>query len=330
MVPSNLNKTSSVSHKDFRLLGFPEVTKFRPLLALPFSFIYTVILSANSVVMLVIALEESLHTPMYTLIFSLLAGNVVYTTAITPKMLLSLFGLNEISLAGCLAQIFTILTSIMAESITLLLMAVDRYLAISRPLHYQEIILKQLLVHSAINGLLRNCLVVLPVVILSSSVRYCRSNIINHFYCENMMLLGLGCQELRGEVIGLLVRTAITVCDIVIIFLSYLKILQTVLRIALGAARYKALHTCSTNLVVVVITYASGILISSFYMPGISTSYTTQNTVSAIHFLFPAIVNPFIYGIRMEEIKDNLQKWWRKKKNISWCTEAYNNGQAHK
>ncbi|XP_068121797.1 olfactory receptor 52N2-like [Hyperolius riggenbachi] len=314
MVSSNLNTSSSFSYKEFRLFGFPEVTKFRPLLALPFSFIYTVILSANSAVMLVIVLEKSLHTPMYTLIFSLLLFAVVYTTAIIPKMLFSFFGLNEISLAGCVAQMFTVLNSSLAEAIVLLLMAIDRYLAISRPLHYQQIIIKHLTVHSVINGLVRNSFFALSLVVMTYLVPYCKSNVINHFYCETLMLLGLSCGQFRAEMIGLLGRIMIPLFDVVIILFSYLKILQAVLRIALGAARYKALNICITNLAVFFITYVSGILHSSFYLPGSTTSYTTQNTLSAIYFLFPATINPFVYGIRMEEIKDNFCKRWRKKK----------------
>lgn len=321
------NKTSSFSHMEFILVGFPGVTKYRPLLALPFSFIYAVILSGNSVVMLVIVLEKSLHTPMYTLIFSLLATNVVYTTAITPKMLLGLFGLNQITLAGCLVQIFTVYFSIMAESTIVLLMAIDRYLAINQPLHYQEIVVKHVIVHSAVNGVIRYSFVVLPLVIIGARLRYCRSNIIPHFHCESMMLFSLGCEESRVQIAGLVMRTLMMFCDIAIILISYLKVLQTVLRIAVGMARYKALHTCSTHLVVVVLIYSSGFLISVLYLPGNSTSYDLQNIFSAIYFLFSATLNPLIYGLRMEGIRSNLQKRWRKKKGLSvqhrkhwdWC-----------
>lgn len=310
------NKTSSFSHMEFILFGFPGVTKHRPLLALPFSLIYAVILSGNSVVMLVIVLEKSLHTPMYTLIFSLLATNIVYTTAITPKMLLGLFGLNQITLAGCLVQIFTVYSSIMAESTIVLLMAIDRYLAIHQPLHYQEIVVKNLIAHSAANGVVRYSFVVLPLVITAARLRFCRSNIISHFHCESMMLFSLGCDETRAQISGLVGRTLVMFCDIPIILISYLKVLHTVLRIASGMTRHKALHTCGTHLVVVVLIYSSGFLISVLYLPGNSTSYDLQNICSAIYFLFSAMVNPFIYGLRMEGIKSNLRKRLGRKKDL--------------
>ncbi|XP_018429947.1 PREDICTED: olfactory receptor 51E2-like [Nanorana parkeri] len=314
---SGRNKSSSFSHMEFILFGFPGVTEFRPLLALPFSSIYAVILGGNSVVTLLIVLEKSLHTPMYTLIFSLLAVNVVYTTAITPKMLLALFGLDQITLAGCLVQMFVVYSSIMAESTIVLLMAVDRYLAIIQPLHYHEIVGKQLVVHLAVNGVIRNGVFVFPLVIYAARLSYCRSNVIHHFHCESMMLFSLGCGESRAQIIGLVVRTLTMFCDITIIFISYLKVLHTVLRIAAGTARYKALHTCSTHLVVVVLINAFGCIISILHLLGNSASYNLQNICSAIYFLFPAMVNPFIYGVRMEEIKSNLQRRWRKKTHNS-------------
>ncbi|XP_063806654.1 olfactory receptor 52B4-like [Pseudophryne corroboree] len=190
----NLNKTS-LSHTVFIHLGFTGVTRYRPLLVIPFSSIYAAILAGNSVVMSIIVLEKSLHSPMYILIFSLLAVNVPYTTAMIPKMILALLGLNQITLAGCLVQIFTVYSSIMSESALLMVMAVDRYLAISQPLQYWQIINKHLLVHLWLNVFICIGFAVVPLLSLLSSLQYCRSNIY-HFHCENTMLFELGCGDI--------------------------------------------------------------------------------------------------------------------------------------
>ncbi|KAM9320658.1 olfactory receptor 52K2-like [Gastrophryne carolinensis] len=313
MVPSDLNKSSDYSHTDFILFGFPEVTKLRPLLALPFSLIYAVILSSNSAVMMVIVLEKSLHMPMYILIFSLLASSVVYNTAIVPKMILQLFGLDQITLAGCVWQIFIVYSGVMAESVVLLLMAVDRYLAIGQPLHYHAIIARQFLALATVNGLIRLCFFVLPLVIMVAQVQYCRSKVIYHFFCENMMLFRIACGGNNAQIIGLMVRLSLTLCDIAIIFIAYLKVLQSVQKIAVGTARNKALHMCGTHLAVITILYSLGFVMSILYLPGMSASYHLQNILSALYFLFPASVNPFIYGFRMEKIKHSLLNHWRKK-----------------
>ncbi|XP_063806657.1 olfactory receptor 52K1-like [Pseudophryne corroboree] len=316
MEKSNLNKTSP-SHTVFILLGFPGVTRYRPLLVIPFSSIYAAILAGNSVVMSIIVLEKSLHSPMYILIFSLLAVNIPYTTAMIPKAILALLGLNQITLSGCLVQIFTVYSSLLAESALLLVMAVDRYLAISQPLQYWQIINKHFLAHFLFNAFLRAGVVVVPLFALLSSLQYCRSNIIYHFHCENTMLFELGCGDIaKTKIIALVVRTGLSLCDISIILISYLKVLHTVMKITVGAARHKALNTCSTHLLVVALMYVSGIISVILNLPDAFSSYNVQNICSAVYYLLPAVINPFIYGLWMSEIKDKLLKHWRRR-NLS-------------
>ncbi|XP_071989001.1 olfactory receptor 52K2-like [Engystomops pustulosus] len=321
MDSSSLNETSSFSHTEFILFEFPEVTKFRPLLTLPFLVIYTVILLASSIVMIIIVLEKSLHCPMYLLIWFLLALDVLHTSAITPKMILALVGLDHISLPECLTQMFIVNSSMMAESIVVLLLIVDQYVAITQPLHYQKIIAKHLLVHSTIHGVIRNCCAVFPIVILASKLLFCKSNIIHHFHCENMVIFKLGCGDVSWiQVAGLLVRTLITVLDITFVLFSYLRILSIAMKVALGMARHKALHTCATHLGVTVTIYSSGLFSSILSLPGVSSSYTGQNISSAVYFLFPATVSPFIYGLRMKKIKKSLMKHWRTTKEDTSLT----------
>ncbi|XP_063297720.1 olfactory receptor 52K2-like [Pelobates fuscus] len=318
---SSLNQT--FSYTEFILFAFPGVSTSRYLLAIPFSSIYIIILISNSTIICQIIMEKTLHTPMYILISLLLSVNLTYSTSLLPKMILSFFGVNQISLFGCLAQMFSVYSCIMMESILMLLMAFDRYIAITRPLHYWEIITKNLLVTFSINGLIRNCFLVFPLIILSASMRYCKSNIIPHFHCENQVLLQLACGDIsKNLVTGLFVRTFITVCDVTIIIISYLQILQTAMKIAAGSARKKALHTCSTHIMVVSTTYLTGLLASILYFTSSTISYNVQNLCSAVYFFFPPTVNPFIFGLRMNEIKESLLKPWRKNKQ-TYCNRAH-------
>lgn len=265
--------------------------------------------------MTIIVLEKSLHTPMYTLIFSQLAVNVLHHTAITPKMILSMVGLNQISLSGCLMQLFTVYSSISTETVLLLLMALDRYLAISRPLQYSQIITTQLLVHFSVNALLRICFLVFPLLGVVATLQYCRSNVIYHFHCENAMLLNLGCDVMSiNKLILFFLRTGISLFDISCISISYLKVLHTVMTIAVGAARHKAMHTCSTHLLVVALFYITGLLSVIMNLFDASVSYNVQNISGAINFLLPFSLNPFIYGLRMKGIRQGFLKHWRRQK----------------
>ncbi|XP_018103301.2 olfactory receptor 52K1 [Xenopus laevis] len=315
METSSLNQSkSSFSHTQFILLTFPGVSSHRYLLVIPFFSTYVVILYCNSLVIYKIWMEKRLHTPMYSLIALLLLVNIICTTTVLPKMVLVLLGLNQISLVECLVQMFSAISMIMLKSIMLLLMAMDRYVAICKPLRYHNIITKRFLAQLLALGLTRNCLFLLPIVILSSKVQFCKSNVIWHYLCEDITLLSLGCGEApRLQVFGILVRTIITVCDVSIFIVSYIKVLHTAMQLVVGQARRTALHTCTTHLLVAIPIYSFGLLSSIVNKIEASISYDIRNLFSVFYIFLPAFVNPIIYGFRVKEIKGSLVKpWWKK------------------
>ncbi|XP_063297726.1 olfactory receptor 56B1-like [Pelobates fuscus] len=309
------NKTIPFSHTDFTLFGFPGILTSRYLLAIPFFSVYLLILLGNFLVIYRIWVESSLQSPMYTLISLLFAVNISCTTAIVPNVLMSLlFGFNGISLTGCLLQMFYMYTAVMFESNVLLVMALDRYVAICKPLQYHDIMTRGLLLQLSIFGVIECSLFASPIIIVASQVQYCQSNTILNFACENMVLLNLGCGDVdRKHIVGLMVRIIVTMIDITILLVSYSKILYTALQIITGKARNKTLHTCGTHLSVVILNYSCGLLSSISYRLDISVDI--QNLTSAIYYLFPALIHPVIYGFRMKEIKASLLKSWRIKQS---------------
>lgn len=194
---SEQNENANVSYTEFFLLAFPGLQKSQSLLAIPFFCTYLLIVVANSMLIYVVKVENSLHSPMYILIALLLLVNVFGTTTVLPKMLLSFVfgGGSSISLAGCLAQMFFLYLAIMFDTSILLMMALDRYVAIRHPLRYAEILTNRNLALLMLAALVRGVCVVSPVVILASQVRFCRSNTIKHFACEHMALMKLSCGD---------------------------------------------------------------------------------------------------------------------------------------
>ncbi|OCT93445.1 olfactory receptor 51E2 [Xenopus laevis] len=305
------NINGSFSHTEFILFGFPGISQSRHWLFIPFFFIYLEILMGNLMIIYQILVERSLHLPMYSLICLLFAVNISCTTAIVPNMLLGLvFGLNDISLGSCLFQMFFIYTALILESTMLVIMALDRYLAICRPLRYHNIMNNCLVGQLFLIGLVQSSLFSAPIIIVASQVHFCRSNIIWHFACENMVLLNLGCGDIsKIQLLGLMVRILVIAMDISLLLVSYLYIFHSTMKIARGKSLHKTLHTCSTHLIVVVLNYSCGL--SSAILYRLSISVDVQNLFSAIYYLFPATVHPFIYGYRMKEIRTCLVKSWR-------------------
>ncbi|KAM4045578.1 olfactory receptor 52K1-like [Anomaloglossus baeobatrachus] len=264
---------------------------------------------SNGIIVYRISLDTTLQSPMYLLIGLLFLVNVACTTTFMPKFLLGLVSdLNQITLSGCLVQMWFIYVIVTFESTVILLMALDRYVAICKPLRYHDIMTNRFLSLLTWTSLARSVVLMTPIVYLDSRVKFCKSNVILNFVCENMGLLKLACGDIsRIQAIGLIVRMAITVVDGSLLLISYLTILHTAMFI-LKQSRNKALNTCSSHILVALTIYASSILSALIYRLETSVSVDIQNLTSAIYFLFPATINPIIYGVRVKEIRLSLKK----------------------
>ncbi|XP_075053695.1 olfactory receptor 52K2-like [Mixophyes fleayi] len=299
----------SLSHRDFLLIGFPSITHHRRLLLIPFLIIYIMILLINCLLTYRIVVEKSLQSPMYFLIGLLFVVNLSCATTFMPKFLLGLaFDLNQISLAGCLVQMWFIYVIATFESTVILLMALDRYVAICKPLRYHDIMTMRFLVQLTLASLARAVILMTPIVFLDSRIHYCNSNIILHFACENMGLLKLACGDIsKIQAIGLIVRMMITVVDGSLIFISYMIIIHTVMFV-IKNARSKALNTCSSHVILALVIYANSVSSGLINRLETSVSVDVQNLTSAMYYLLPATINPIVYGVRVKEIRVSLER----------------------
>ncbi|XP_047450624.1 olfactory receptor 52K2-like [Mugil cephalus] len=295
-------------HDTFVFRGFPELQHHHRLLALPFSASYLLVLLGNSLLVYVIRSVERLHSPMYLLICMLCVVDVLVVTAILPNMLLGLlFDLNRISLAGCLTQMFFTHFLSSVESTLLLAMALDRYVAICKPLRYAELMDWSALAKLLLFTLVRSVSIMATLVGLAGSLRFCGSNIIQHCYCDHMALVSLACgSTTSSSAAGLAVIVCFVGVDIPLIFLSYVKILSVVLRAAAGEDRWKAFHTCGTHLMVMMCFYLVGSVTFLSHNLSIPIPTGLNTLLGLLYILLPATVNPIIYGVRTKEIRSGF------------------------
>ncbi|XP_049923919.1 olfactory receptor 52K2-like [Epinephelus moara] len=307
MLEASLDR--NFSHSTFLFRGFPELHKHRRLLALPFSTSYLTALLGNSLLVYVIQSVESLHSPMYLLIYTLCVVDILVVTAIIPNMLLGLlFDWDEISLGGCLTQMFFTHFLSSLESTLLLAMALDRYVAICQPLRYAKIINSSMFVKLLLFTLIRSGSIMATLVGLASSLHFCGSNTIQHCYCDHMALVSLACGNTeKNSTAGLAVIVCFVGVDIPLIFFSYMKILSVVLRAAAaGEDRWKAFHTCGTHLIVMMCFYLVGSVTFLSHNLNIPIPTDVNTFMGLMYILFPATVNPIIYGVRTKEIRNGF------------------------
>ncbi|XP_073468444.1 olfactory receptor 52K1-like [Aquarana catesbeiana] len=310
----NHNRTR-VYYTEFVLFGFPGIIRNRQFLLFPFLFIYITILAGNILIIHQIFIEPKLHSPMYFLISLLFAANISCTTSVLPKFLLGLsFNMNQIPLVGCLIQMFFIYFWGAFESGVILMMALDRFVAICKPLRYNNIMTKHFLIQLVLLGIAQGMFLIIPVVVLTSRVRFCRSKIILNFVCENMGLLSLACDDIsKLHVVGLMTKIFGTLLDFGLLLVSYSYILHRTMKIIVGKARHKALHTCVTHLAVAMLIYICSLITSIVYRMHTHISYDVKNLFNAIYLMLPAFANPFIYGLGVKEIRQCLLKTWKTK-----------------
>ncbi|XP_013885100.1 olfactory receptor 52K2-like [Austrofundulus limnaeus] len=302
------------SHTSFVFRGFPALWEHRHLLALLVFFSYLSVLLGNFLLVLVVCRERRLHGPMYFLICALCVVDVLVVTTIIPNMLLGLMlDWNRISLAGCLIQMFFTHFLSSVESTLLLAMALDRYVAICEPLRYAEMVTSSTLLKLLLFMLVRSVSIMATLVALAGSLRFCGSSTIQHCYCDHMALVSLACGSTkRNQAAGLAVIICFVGVDIPVIFFSYMKILSVVLRAAAaGEDRLKALHTCSTHLMVIMCFYLVGSVTFLSHNLNIPIATDVNTLMGVVYILIPATVNPIIYGVRTKEIRNGLLRLLR-------------------
>uniref|UniRef100_A0A8C3JZ85 Olfactory receptor n=1 Tax=Calidris pygmaea TaxID=425635 RepID=A0A8C3JZ85_9CHAR len=301
--------SNSSSITQFLLLAFADTRELQLLHFWLFLGIYLAALLGNGLIITAIACDHRLHTPMYffLLLLSVLDLGSISTTL--PKaMANSLWDTREISYSGCAAQVFLFLLLMSSEYYLLTIMSYDRYVAICKPLHYGTLLGSRACVHMAAAAWGTGFLTALLHTASTFSIPLCQGSGIDQFFCEVPQILKLSCSDsdyLRE--VGLIVVTAFFsfICFVFIV-LSYVQILRTVLRIPSEKRRHKAFSTCLPHLTVVSL-FISTVFFAYLKPPSISSSLLDL-VVSFLYSVVPPAVNPLIYSMRNQELKDALRK----------------------
>ncbi|KFO21793.1 Olfactory receptor 8H1 [Fukomys damarensis] len=250
-----MGRWNSTSVPDFILAGLTDSAETQLVLSVLFLLIYLITVLGNSGMILIIRLDPQLHTPMYFFLTHLSLLDLSYSSVITPKTLQNLLtSTKSISLLGCFTQMFFFILFVSAECFLLSSMAYDRYVAICNPLRYSVIMSTRLCC-----ALLSGCYVMgvfysTVVEISMSRLHFCKSKVIQHFFCDTSPILALSCSETyEVEIIIFICAGSNIVLSLSTISGSYLSILSTILKISSTAGKKKAFSTCASHLLGVTI-----------------------------------------------------------------------------
>ncbi|XP_050195113.1 olfactory receptor 14J1-like [Myiozetetes cayanensis] len=300
--------SNSSSLAQFLLLAFSDRRELQLLHFWLFLGISLAALLCNGLILSAIACDQHLHTPrdFFLLHLSLTDLGCICTTV--PKaMHNSLWNTTAISYTGCAAQLFFFVFLIGTEFSLLTIMCYDRYVAICKPLHYGTLLGSRACAHMAAAAWASGFLTALLHTANTFSLPLCQGNALGQFFCEIPHILKLSCSHSSIRELGLLLFS-ISLAFVFFIFIvfSYVQIFRAVLRIPSDQGRHKAFSTCLPHLVVVSLFISTGIFSNlkprSLYSPSLDLA------LSVLYSVVPPAVNPLIYSLRNQELKDAIRK----------------------
>ncbi|XP_040819946.1 olfactory receptor 51G2-like [Ochotona curzoniae] len=309
------SNSTSFLFSTFLVTGIPGLESGHVWISIPFCIMFFMTLVGNMTIMTVIWQEPTLHMPMYLFLAMLAASDLGLSLSTFPTML-RIFWLDarELTFLACFTQMFFIHTFQVLESAIILVMAFDRYVAISRPLHYSSILTSPIIARIGLVIVVRTLTVQVPLPILLKRLHFCRSNVLSHSYCLHPDIIRLSCSNTRiNSAFGLFVVLSTMGLDFILILLSYVLILKTVLGIASGGGRLKALNTCISHLCAVILFFTPMICLSMLHRFGPRLPSHIYVAIANMHFLIPPVMNPIVYVVKTKQIRDKILKLCIKK-----------------
>ncbi|XP_072293019.1 olfactory receptor 10A6-like [Eucyclogobius newberryi] len=303
-VQTSFRRYNSTPVSSFVLSAYSNLGSLRWLFFCVLLLLYVLILFSNVLLIVTIALNRSLHEPMYMFLCSLFLNELYGSSALFPFLLVHILrDVHVVPAPFCFLQIYVLHGYGTVEFFMLASMSYDRYVAICCPLHYK--------CHMSWNKMV--ALILIPwvsafllkgiMISLSSSLELC-GNVINKVYCGSHSIVKLACYDtsIINQYSNGLTFIGIF-CPVVIILYSYFRILR-VCRSGSRQMWHKALHTCSPHLASLLNFTVAGVtetIQSRFDMSHLPNML--RIFLSLYFLLCQPMFNPVIYGLALNKIR---------------------------
>ncbi|XP_044058899.1 olfactory receptor 52B2-like [Siniperca chuatsi] len=313
-----MKHTNITTIKDFIITGFPGLPPeyYGPVSVL-LLLIFLTIMVGNAFILAVIMYERTLHKPTYLIFFHLAMTDMAFGIVTLPKIIAIYWWNDTISSFGaCFTQMYFVHSLGAIHSLILLIMALDRFVAIWFPFQYPAVI-----TNKAVSIACSLCWVVtfirmLGIVLHALTLPFCNLNIITQCYCDHISITQLGCGENVAYVKNVSLVNALVnlLVPLTFIIFSYFSIIIAVLKMSHTERRHKVLSTCAPQIFITCLYYVPRCFVYLADNLGFSLSTDARIVVTMMYSLIPAVVNPTIYCFKTKDIKEALMQRFKNRK----------------
>ncbi|XP_001089120.3 olfactory receptor 4K13-like [Macaca mulatta] len=298
-----LNNSSSVS--EFILLGLSSSQEIQILFFAIFLHMYVAIVVGNLLIVITVIFDSHLHSPMYFLLANLSFFDLCFSSVVTPKVIADFLRKHKaISLWGCMTQMFFMHFFGGGEMSLLIAMAIDRYVAICKPLHYKTIMNRRVLTVFLLFSWTIGFIHTTSQMAFTVGLPFCGPNVVDSIFCDLPLVIKLACTETYTlELLVIADSGLLSVFCFILLLISYIIMLVTIWQHS-SSASSKAVSTLSAHITVVTLFFGPAIFIYAFPF----NSFSVDKFLSVFYSIITPFLNPIIYTLRNQEMKAAIKR----------------------